>query len=142
MLLSLYTEANPGRPKFSHTPHHDQAQPQRILAALGRKGGQIPTVDDQTLSRYHRYLEANLSLPFAAHFPVPSNFREEIEFRGTVRELLDPQKYLGDEFDGIFCKLCKGRYELNLPLIDLYLPEDDPNYQWIEDYWYWFWNWH
>jgi hypothetical protein len=66
---------------------------------------------------------------------------EEDEFRCTVLDLLDPAKHLGDEFDGIFCKTSKGKYEINLPLIDLYLPEDSFNFQLIDDYWYWFWNW-
>lgn len=43
--------------------------------------------------------------------------------------------------DGIFCKTGKGRCEVNLPLTDLYLPEEDRAFQMIEDYWYWFWNW-
>ena len=56
-------------------------------------------------------------------------------------ELLDPTQYLGDEFDGIFCKTRKGKFEVNLPLIELHVPEGSPNFQLIEDYWYWFWNW-
>ena len=39
-------------------------------------------------------------------------------------ELLDPAKHLGDGFDGIFCKTSKGKYEINLPLIELDLPDD------------------
>ena len=46
-----------------------------------------------------------------------------------------------DEFDGIFCKTRKGKYEVNLPLTELNVPDDSPNFQFIEDYWYWFWNW-
>jgi hypothetical protein len=30
---------------------------------------------------------------------------------------------------------------INLPLIELEVPDDSPNFQFIEDYWYWFWNW-
>jgi len=30
---------------------------------------------------------------------------------------------------------------VNLPLIDLYLPEESQDFQLIEDYWYWFWSW-
>jgi len=56
-------------------------------------------------------------------------------------QLLDPVKHLGDPLDGIFCKTGKGRYEVNLPLIDLYLPEESQDFQLIEDYWYWCWNW-
>ena len=53
-------------------------------------------------------------------------------------ELLDPAKDIYDDFDGIFCKTRKGRYEINLPLGELVVPEDSPNFQLIEDYWYWF----
>ena len=61
-------------------------------------------------------------------------------FRCTVLELLNPAKYLGDGFEGIFCKISKGKYESNLPLIDLYFPEASFGFQLIDDYWYWFWN--
>jgi hypothetical protein len=46
-----------------------------------------------------------------------------------------------DEFDGILCKTRKGKYEINLPLNELEIPQDSPNFQLIEDYWFWFWNW-
>ena len=101
----------------------------------------IPRVHEEPLSRYYRYLTAHLSFPFLAHYPKPVNSEEEDEFHCTVLDLFDPAKHLGDEFDGIFCKIRKGKYELNLPLIDLYLPEDSFSFQLIDDYWYWFWNW-
>ncbi len=56
-------------------------------------------------------------------------------------ELLDPAKDICDEFDGIFCKTGKGKCEINLPLIELESPDDNPNFQFIEDYGHWFWNW-
>jgi hypothetical protein len=98
-------------------------------------------VDEETLSRYYDYLAASLSLPFAAYYPEPKNSQEVEEYQCEVLELIDPATYLGDEFDGIFCKTRKGPYELNLPLIDVHLPEDNPNFRLIEDYSYWFWNW-
>ena len=93
------------------------------------------------MARYHAYLSANLSLPFTAYYPQPMNAQEKTQFRCTVLELLDPTQYLGDEFDGIFCKTRKGNFEVNLPLIELHVPHDSPDFQLIEDYWYWFWNW-
>ena len=101
----------------------------------------IPKVDEEPLSRYYKYLKEHLPFPLLAHFPIPMTSQEEEEFRCTVAELLDPAEHLGDGFDGIFCKTRKGKYELNLPLIDLYLPEDSLSFQLIEDYWHWFWNW-
>ena len=88
-----------------------------------------------------QYLAANLSFPYTAYYPVPKRSEEEVEYRCTVVELLDPREHIGSEFDGIFCKARKGRFDVNLPLTELKVPEDSPNFQFIEDYWYWFWYW-
>ncbi len=116
-------------------------QRDRIIEALGPLEGHFPGVDEETLARYYKYLSARLSFPFAAHYPEPRSSLEEVQHRCTVVELLDPVNDICDEFDGIFCKTRKGKYEVNLPLTELEIPEDSPNFQLIEDYWYWFWNW-
>jgi hypothetical protein len=121
-------------------PRPELNQQNRIIKALGSVR-HIPRVDEESLSRYYKYLTEHLSFPSLAHHPKPATFLEEEEFRCTVLELLDPVEHLGDEFDGIFCKTAKGKYEINLPLIDLYLPEDSISFQLIDDYWFWFWNW-
>jgi hypothetical protein len=118
-----------------------QDQRDRIIMALGPLGEHPPNVDEETLSGYYRYLAARLSFPFTAHYPEPRSSLEDVQYRCIVLELLDPAKYIYDEFDGIFCKTRKAKYEINLPLIELEMPEDSPNFQLIEDYWYWFWNW-
>jgi hypothetical protein len=115
-------------------------QKDRIIEALD-SGSQIPRVDDEWPSRYYKYLSEHLCFPFLAHYPKPTTSQEEAEFRCTVLQLLDPAKHLGDGFDGIFCKTHKGKYEINLPLIELEIPDDNPNFDFIEDYWYWLWNW-
>jgi hypothetical protein len=115
-------------------------QRDRIIEALG-SGSHIPKVDEEPLSRYYKYLTEHLCFPFTATYPEARNSAEEDEFRCTVLELLDPARHLGDAFDGIFSKTAKGKYEINLPLIELELPADSPNFQYVEDYWYWFWNW-
>ena len=113
----------------------------RIVEALGPLGGRSRGVDDETLCRYYLYLSAKLSSPFTAYYPEPTNSREKTLFCCTVLELLDPTQHLGDEFDGIFCKTRKGNFEVNLPLVELHVPHDNPDSQLIEDYLYWFWNW-
>jgi hypothetical protein len=117
-----------------------ERQLDRIAAALGLFSGPLPEVDDESLYRYYEYLSAHLTFPFASHYPEPANSREETQFRCTVLELLNPSKHLGDMFDGIFCKTRKGKYEVNLPLIEMEVPHDSPNFHLIEDFWYWFWN--
>jgi hypothetical protein len=116
-------------------------QRDRIIEALGPLGEHLPSVDEKTLSRYYKYLTARLSLPFRAHYPAPRTSLEEVEYRCTVMELLDPANDFCDEFDGLFCKTRKGKYEINLPLTELRVPEDGPASALIEDYVFWFWNW-
>ena len=118
---------------------HDQMD--RIIEALGARGENLPKVDEETLSRYCSYLSARLSFPFTAHYPEPTTSLEEVQYRCTVLELLDPAKDIWDDLDGIYCKTRKGKYEINLPLIELELPHGSPNLQFIDDYWYWFLNW-
>ena len=82
-----------------------------------------------------------MSFPFTAYYPEPATLLEEVQHRCTVVELLDPAHDICYEFEGIFCKTIRGKYEINLPLIELEIPQDSPNFQLIEDYWFWFWNW-
>lgn len=120
-------------------PAADQAE--RIRAALGPLEGRPPCVDEYTLARYYRHLKARLSLPFAAMYPEPKTARDEAEYGCNVVKLYDPTDGLGDELDGIFCKTRKGRFEVNLPLVELHVPKDSPNRQLLDDYRHWFWNW-
>ena len=115
-------------------------QKDRIIEALGSVS-HIPRVDEESHSRYYKYLMEHLCFPFIAHYPKPTTSLEEVQYRCIVLEVLDPARFLDGEFDGIFCKTRKGKFEVNLPLIELEVPDDSPNFQFIEDYWYWFWNW-
>ena len=135
----IETDGNGAQPPV--VSYSSASQTERIMAALGPMADGVPKVDERTLARYYRYLTARLSFPFTAHYPEPRSSLEEAEHRCTVVELIDPVKYICDEFDGIFCKTRKGKYEINLPLTELRVSENSPNFQLIEDYWYWFWNW-
>jgi hypothetical protein len=140
MGLATVVDARGNGIKVVHESCPERNQKDRILEALGSVG-HIPRVHEEPLSRYYKYLTKHLYFPFHAHYPKPATFQEEGEFRCTVLELLHPAKHLGDWCDGIFCKTRRGKYELNLPLIDLYLPEDTFRFPLIDDYWFWFWNW-
>ena len=141
LLLDTTADARWSGLKVVAEPHPEPDQRERILAALGLLGEHLPSVDEENLFRYYKYLTARLSFPFISHYPVPRTSLEEVQHRCTVVELLDPTNDFCDEFDGIFCKTRKGKYEINLPLIELEMADDNPNFQFIEDYWYWFWNW-
>ena len=121
--------------------HSAPDQRDRILEALWPLGEHRPSVGDETLSRYYKYLTARLSFPFTAQYPKPRTSLEEVQCRCTVLELLDPANGICDEFDGILCKVRKGKYEITLPLTELEISQDSRNFQLVEDYWFWFWNW-
>jgi hypothetical protein len=119
----------------------DACQENRIKAALGLPMDRfVPKVNRKMLSRYYEHLSANLRFPFIAHFPEATNAREERNFRCVVSGLLPPET-LGDEFDGLSCKVRKEKCILHVPLIELVVPQNSVNFQLIEDYWYWLWNW-
>ena len=140
LLLASNADAHWSGLKVVTEPCPAVDQKDRIIEALG-SGNPFPRVDEETLARYYEYLSENLSFPFTAYYPEPMKPQEEEEFRCTVLGLLDPAKHLGDWFDGIFSRTSKGEYEINLPLTELEIPDDSPNFPFIEDYWYWFWNW-
>ena len=141
LLLATNAETNWNGIKVVSEPCPVPDQKDRIIEALWPLGDDFPNVNEATLSRYYKYLTVSLSFPFTACYPKPTNSFEEVQHRRTVVELLDPAHYICDEFEGILCKTRMGKYEVNLPLIELEVPDDSPNFQFIEDYWYWFWNW-
>jgi hypothetical protein len=141
LLLAITADARWNGLKVVSESYPKSDQKDRIIEALGPLGEHLPSVDEETLSSYYKYLTARLSFPFTAHYPEPTTLLEERQHRCTVVELLDPAHDICDEFDGILCKTSKGKYEINLPLVELKIPQDSPNFQLIEDYWFWFWNW-
>ena len=136
MILATVADAHRNSIKVAHK----FCQNDRIIEALGSVD-HIPRVHEESLFRYYKHLTEHLCFPFIAHFPKPASSQEKEEFHCTVLELLAPAKHMGNGFDGIFCKIGRGQYKLNLPLIDLYLSDGCFSFQLIDDYWYWFWNW-
>ena len=134
-------------PRFSVPNQPDREQRNRILAALGqprpRLAGQQANlrVDEETLTRYFDYLAARLELPFVAYYPPPSSTARSAGDRCEVIELLDPREGLCDEVDGLYCRPRKGKFFVNLPLVELTVLAPSKNVELLGDYEYWFWHW-
>jgi hypothetical protein len=45
------------------------------------------------------------------------------------------------EDTALLCRVIKGVREEEVPLVDLEVEENHPNFRLLEDYWYWIWNW-
>ena len=118
-------------------------------------------VDEQSLTRYYDYLAARLELPFVAYYPSPGkkgdspHLPERPEgccaqmgtvpflaaYRCEVIELLDPRTDICDEIDGLYCRTRKGKFIVNLPLVELTVLPPSSNIELLDDYEYWFWHW-
>jgi hypothetical protein len=86
----------------------------------------------ETLRHCYRYLSQNLLLPCVAWYPAPLD--EDGGYPCTLTELIDPATGPGNKFDGLFCKVRKGKLERNLPLVVLELSPDDRNYRLFNRY--------
>jgi hypothetical protein len=139
MQLAIVAEAQRNGVNVVSEPCPELDQTDRIIEALGSVN-RIPRVHEEPISRYYQYLTARLSFPFPAYFPEPTTTLEVVRHHCIVFELLDPLNDTYNEFSGIFCKTRDGKFDVNLPLIELEIPRGSPNFQLIEDYWYWFWN--
>lgn len=113
----------------------------RIRQALRIADGPLPKVRSVWLINYYEHLLARLQFPFPTRYAEDIWQSDHAGFVHTVLALLDPGSNSDCEHSGLLCRVRKGEDEVELPLSDLEVEEDNPNFQLIEDYWYWFWNW-
>jgi hypothetical protein len=124
---------------IEHSNPKDQET--RIRAALGLAHGPLPKVRTEWLHRYYQYLATNLSLPFDAEYAEDISGYRQVVSAITVVALLHPDEHAKHEEFGLLCRARRGTQELEVPLADVELNANAPNFRLVEDYWYWFWNW-
>jgi hypothetical protein len=114
-------------------------QEDRIRAALGVSAGDpLPKVGVESLRIYADYLRNSISFNFgffAAELPCED---------GSCTDTVYVDGILGeewiDEFSGVVCYTYSCSFD-TIPMSKLTLPEDDPNYELLNDYQHWFRNW-
>ena len=111
----------------------------RIRAILGvRRGALLPRVNAATMLRYYRYLASRLTLPCEARY---SSDDDDTIYPITVTGLVDPQTMPSDSQAGLCCTVHFMNTADIMPLINIEVENDSPNFQILEDYWFWSWNW-
>ena len=111
----------------------------RIRAILGlRKGASLPKVNAERMLRYYRYLLPHLTLPCEARF---SSDAAGVVYPVAVTGLVDPETTPSDKRTGLCCIVSYRNDVGFLPLVDIEVDADSPNFQLLEDYWFWLWNW-
>jgi hypothetical protein len=113
-------------------PLSEKDQDDRVRMALGlTHDDPLPDVTDEALLAYHRYLSANLKLPFKVK-------SEADGLSPTIRRLLDPKEYDLDE-EGLLCEARSREGPFDIPLSEV--EGGGENRRLVEDYAYWFHNW-
>jgi hypothetical protein len=116
-----------------------QRREDRIRTVLGLGGGSsLPPVDPATLRKYHHYLAWRLTFPFEAQYSAEA---EPLVYPVTVVGLVDPADAIPDPMVGLCCVSHVKNKLATLPLVDMEVAEDSPNFRILDDYWYWLWNW-
>ncbi|MHC4402546.1 MAG: IS1096 element passenger TnpR family protein [Planctomycetota bacterium] len=97
----------------------------------------LPPATQKTQRQYLDYLKSHLSFPikadYAAASVLGSDTSEEITVLGfSSRSALDPK-------DGVFCQGRKRQHFFDVPLSAIHVNDDEPNFQYVEDYTYWLW---
>lgn len=96
----------------------------------------LPKADQQSQRHYLDYLQAHLSFPFEAQYAAaPALGLDESEAVQVLAFAIPPIA----PGDGIMCEGRKGAHGFQVPLALLQVREDDPNFQYVEDYNYWLW---
>ncbi len=113
-------------------PLSEKDQDDRVRMALGlTHDDPLPDVNRKTLRAYHRYLAANLKVPFTIKAG-----------RGgasvTIRRLLDPTEYDLEEDEGLLCEARSREGPFDIPLSEI---DDEVRNKLIRDYSYWYHNW-
>ena len=98
----------------------------------------IPKVSHETLLAYREFLLARLEFPFEALYAETSPPVRRLFRCVSVVGLSDviPQR-----LHTLLCRVRNGGEEMELPLGELGIPEDNPNHRLIDDYTLWLWNW-
>jgi hypothetical protein len=111
----------------------------RIRAVFGLRGGaRLPEVNPATLRAYLEHLRPRLTTPFEADYCPQTQAHIRTVLVVGLRSL---RKSGGDVSKGLYCVARDRDRAVEVPLADLEVPQDDPNFQLLEDYWFWVWNW-
>ena len=122
-------------------PLNPKDQDDRIRMIFGLTSNDpLPDVDDKTLLIYYHYLAKNMPFPFEVeHFEETGPF-ERKKHVVTVVGLLDSDAYEWDEMYGLICEARTDKREIQMPLGEFEVDENDSKFQRLADYCYWFWN--
>ena len=97
----------------------------------------LPPPNQKTQRQYLDYLKAHLSFPIKAEYAAASVLGSDTSEEVTVLGFASPSAL--DPKDGVVCQAQKRQHSFDVPLSAIHVSDDDPNFQYAEDYTYWLW---
>ena len=97
----------------------------------------LPQSNEETQQQYMEYWEAHLLFPFKADYSAASSLGSDTSENVSVIGFASHSPI--DPDDGIVCQAQKEGDAFDVPLSQVHVNEDDPNFGYVEDYTYWLW---
>ena len=136
--LTQYVQSSQNRKKWCYKMDSYWEQSVSNILCLNSNNNEVdlPHVTDTTLEMYFNYLKTNLVFPFEGtyHQEVGPFSMKEIHVK--IAKL---SKHY-DDFCGLICEAKEGRKKLYIPMAELNVSQNNPNFNLVDDYTNWFWN--
>ncbi|MDH4199631.1 MAG: hypothetical protein OEV66_04545 [Spirochaetia bacterium] len=99
-----------------------------------------PEINGQNMEIIFDHLISAASFPFPAEFSMPDPEKGgETITDIMVENILDPDSTEAIDSYGLICDAHDEKGSFKVPLSEIVIKQDDPNYHLIEDYCIWYW---
>jgi len=99
-----------------------------------------PDMNHQNLEIIYDHLISTVSFPFYAEFAMPDPQKGgETITNIEVHNIIDPDITYEIDTYGLICEASDERGQFKVPLSEIVIQQEDPNYHLIEDYCIWYW---
>jgi hypothetical protein len=99
-----------------------------------------PDINHQSMEILYDHLISNVSFPFKAEFSMPDPEKGGEAITDIyVDNIVDPDLIDETEAYGLICEAREEKGGFKVPLSEIVIKQDDPNFNLIEDYCIWYW---
>jgi len=110
------------------------------MSELFQTQGEFPPVNGATIEVIYDYLTQKVKFPFQGEMAVPDETPPGQQIVNvTVNGVFDPD--ITEELNryGLVCEVFNGKETFNMPLAEIVIKQEDPSFEFVEDYCVWYW---
>ncbi len=111
----------------------------RLAAVFGTDPQEdLPPVNLRNLEIYHDYVKSKINFPFFGVFTMMDGERT-VYIDVEAVSIMDPDETPDLDQFGLICEVKYEGQTGKMPMAEIVINQEDPNYDYIEDYCIWFW---